>query len=42
MATCFGNPCDHHQANFYRLCAFNVRTILKSLPDDGRKGDQNM
>ena len=27
MATCFGRPCDHHQANFYRSCAFNVLTI---------------
>ena len=24
MATCFGHPCDHHQANLYRSCAFNV------------------
>ena len=21
MATCFGQPCDHHQTNFYRSCA---------------------
>ena len=27
MATCFGHPCDHHQANFYRSCALNVLTI---------------
>jgi len=27
MATCFGHPCDHHQANFYRSCAFNVLTM---------------
>ena len=27
MATCFGHPCDHQRANFYRTCAFNVLTI---------------
>jgi len=27
MATCFGHPCDHHQANFNRLCAFIGLTI---------------
>ena len=27
MTTCFGHPCDHHQANFYRSCAFNVLII---------------
>jgi hypothetical protein len=27
MATCFSHPCDHHQANFYRSCAFHVRTV---------------
>ena len=24
VATCFGRPCDHHQANFNRSCAFIV------------------
>jgi len=27
MATCFGHPCDYHQANFYISCAFIVLTI---------------
>jgi hypothetical protein len=27
IATCFGRPCDHHQANIYRSCAFNVLTV---------------
>ena len=27
MVTCFGRPCDHHQANFYRSCAYHVCTI---------------
>ena len=27
MATCFGRPCDHHQANFNRSCAFIVLTV---------------
>ena len=27
MATCFGRPCDHHQANFNRSWAFIVLTI---------------
>jgi hypothetical protein len=27
MATCFGRPCNHHQARFYRSCAFHARTI---------------
>ena len=34
MATCFGRPCDHHQANFNRSCAFIVLTIwdpIKSI-----------
>jgi len=25
-ATCSGRPCDHHQANFNRSCAFKVLT----------------
>ena len=27
MATCFSRPCDHHQANFNRSCAFIGLTI---------------